>query len=432
MLRSRTRRFWAVLTTVPLCILLLAVASTASGGASTHRTSAQTTITVGLITSPSADAIQKLAPQFTKKTGIKVKFVVQDWASGHQKYLLAFKSHQGLYDVIQFDDPYLGAFAAGHFLQPLDSMMNGSAAYDAKDIPAPIRQYGKIKGVTYALDLSSEPYLYWYRTDIFSKLHLKPAKTWDQYVTLAQKIQASGLGSGNTMGFAQSGSLPYHWFQLLWSAGGDMVDKNGHVNVTSAAAVKATNQLVALEKAAPSSALSGTDDDAVSEFCQQNVGQLMSFSGYWPVVHDKTKCKPWNKFATTTVPRGAGSNVSLLEGWHMGLPSDSKNKQAAWTFAEWLLGKANAANLLNAGAAAIARQSLLSNAALVKKYPYLPTLLATAKIARPAYRYSTMPQITQEIANDLQNIMTGQTSVANGLKTMQGALSKILKNTPKS
>ncbi len=429
MLRSRSRRFWALLTAVPLCIVLLVVTSTATGSA---RRASATTITVGLITSPSANAIQKLAPQFTKQTGIKVKFVLQDWASGHQKYLLAFKSHQGLYDVIQFDDPYIGAFAAGHYLQPLDSLMNSSKAYDAKDIPQPILNYGKINGVTYALDLSSEPYLYWYRTDIYKKLKLQPAKTWDGYVSVAQKIQASGLGSGNTMGFAQSGSLPYHWFQLLWSAGGDMVNSGGQATVTSPAAVKATEQLVALEKAAPSSALSGTDDDAVSEFCQQNVGQMMSFSGYWPVVHDKTQCKFWNEFATTTVPKGAASSVSLLEGWHMGMPADSKNKAAAWTFMQWLLGKANAASFLSAGAAGIARESLLQNAALVKKYPYLPTLLATAKIARPAYRYSTMPQITQEITNDLQNIMTGQASVTSGLNTMEKALNQILKSTPKS
>src|SRR5947209_2480692 len=118
MIRSRSRSLSISLVALPLCIALLAVASTASGSS---RRSSATTITVGLITSPSANAIQKLAPEFTKQTGIKVKFVLQDWASGHQKYLLAFKSHQGLYDVIQFDDPYIGAFAAGHYLQPLDS-----------------------------------------------------------------------------------------------------------------------------------------------------------------------------------------------------------------------------------------------------------------------------------------------------------------------
>jgi multiple sugar transport system substrate-binding protein len=420
MLRTRTRKLWAVGLALTLTITLIA-ASTASGRARS------TTITVGLITSPSADAIQKLIPQFTKETGIKVNVVSQDWATGHQKYLLGFKSHKGIYDVIQFDDPYLGAFAQGKFLEPLDARMNGSAAYDAKDIPLPIRNYGKIGGVTYALDLSSEPYLYWYRTDIYNKLHLKPAKTWDEYVAQAQKIKASGLGYGDVMGFAQSGSLTYHWFQLLWSAGGEMVDKNLKPTVTSAAAVKATQQALALIKVAPTSARSASDDDAVAAFCQQNVGELMSFSGYWPVVHDKKQCKSWNKFATTTVPRGSASNVSLLEGWHMGMAADSKNKDASWKFMEWMLGKKNAANLLNAGAAAIARQSLLQNTALVKKYPYLPTLIATSKIARPAYRYASMPELTQKITDELTAIFSGQKSVQDGLNAMQSDLAKILK-----
>lgn len=421
--RSRTSSAAALLAVVVTA--LLAVASTAAGGTRSHTSG--TTITVGLITSPSATAIQKLIPAFTKQTGIKVKVVSQDWQSGHQKYLLAFKSHQGLYDVIQFDDPYIGAFVQGKYLEPLDKQMNSSSAYDAKDIPAPIRNYGKVNGVTYALDLSTEPYLYWYRTDMYKKLGLTPAKTWDAYVAQAQKIKASGLGDGDMMGFSGGGSVAYHWFQLLWSAGGEMTDKNMNPTVTTPAAVKATEQLLALYKAAPASASSATDDDAVASFCQQNVGELMSFSGYWPVVHDKKQCKAWNTFATTTVPHGSASAVSLLEGWHMGIPSDSKNKQAAWTFVEWMLGKKNAPNLLNAGAAAIARESLLQNKALVKKYPYLPTLVATAKIARPAYRYAQMPEATQDIANELSAIFSGQKTVQDGLSSLQSDLKTTFK-----
>lgn len=429
MLPMRFRKWRAIGIALPLALVSLVLVSTAGGSSRSGKAASAQSITIGLITSPSADAIRKLIPQFTKATGIKVNVVVQDWQSGHQKYLLAFKSHQGLYDVIQFDDPYLGAFAQGKFLKPLDSLMSSSAAYDAKDIPAAIRNYGKIKGTSYAVDLSTEPYLYWYRTDIFSKLKLKPAKTWDGYVALAQKIQSSGAGFGDTMGFSGAGSLSYHWFQLLWSAGGELTDKSLHPTVTTPAAIRATKQIVALLKAAPSSASSGSDDDAVAAFCQQAVGEMMSFSGYWPVVHDKKQCKPWNKFATRTVPRGSASSVALLEGWHMGIPSDAKNKAAAWTFVEWMLGKKNAANLLNAGAAAIARQSLVQNKALIRKYPYLPTLLAAARIARPAYRYSTMPEITQKIADDLQNIFSGQKSVPDGLKAMQSDLEPILKNT---
>ncbi|MBI3748743.1 MAG: extracellular solute-binding protein, partial [Chloroflexi bacterium] len=129
-----------------------AAPSATSAGPSSQTSPSQpgagVTITVGLISSPTNDAIQKLIPDFTAQTGIKVNVISQDWATGHQKYLLAFKAKQGLYDVAQFDDPYLPAFAAGKFLQPLDELIKKSTAYDSSDIPQNILDYGKIEGVT--------------------------------------------------------------------------------------------------------------------------------------------------------------------------------------------------------------------------------------------------------------------------------------------
>lgn len=384
-------------------------------------------ITIALITSPTNDAIQKLIPQFTSETGIKVNVVSTDWTSGHQKMLLAFQSKQGLYDVVQFDDPYLPAFASGNFLEPLDQFLQTSAEYDAKDIPQPIIDYGKFQGVTYALDLSSEPYLYWYRTDLFQKAGLAPATTWDQYAANAKAMTDQKLGFGQVMGMASPGSLPFHWLQLVWSYGGDLVDASGKPTVNTPEAIAATKFFKELVPYSPLSTAAANDDDAVSIFCQQDVGQMVSFSGYYPVVKDPKQCKFGDSFALGVVPAGPASDLALLQGWHIGVPADSKNKAQAFKFLEWMLGKSHALQFLDAGAAAIARISLANDPNVAAKYPYLPALLKAAVAARATPRLVQLPEVTQAILSRVGNIISGATSVEDGLNALQADLSGILK-----
>jgi len=384
-------------------------------------------ITVALITSPTNDAIQSLIPQFTSETGIKVNVVSADWTSGHQKELLAFQSKKGLYDVVQFDDPYLPAFAAGGFLEPLDDFLQTSQEYGAKDIPQPILDYGKFKGTTYALDLSSEPYLFWYRTDLFNKAGLKLPATWEEYVANAKAIQDAKLGSGQVMGLSKPSSLPFHWLQMVWSYGGDLVDANNKPTVNTPKAIAGTTVLKEMVPYSPSSALTASDDDVVSIFCQQDVGEMISYSGYFPVVKDPKQCKVGQVFDVSVVPAGPASNQVLLEGWHIGVPSDSKNKPQAMRFLEWMLGKSHALALLDAGAAAIARYSLANDPSVTAKYSYLPILIKTAEVARPTPRLTQLPEVTQAITNRVEDILSGSSSVQDGLDKLQSDLEGILK-----
>ena len=67
-----------------------------------------------------------------------------------------------------------------------------STAYDINDFVKPLQDYGKYNGATYGLDLSTEPFLLWYRTDIYNKLGLKIPTTWDEQKALMDQIVKDG------------------------------------------------------------------------------------------------------------------------------------------------------------------------------------------------------------------------------------------------
>ena len=49
--------------------------------------------------------------------------------------------------------------------------------------------------------------------------------------------------------------------------------------------------------------------------------------------------KAVGKMAFTMVPHGTGGPVGQVEGWTYLIPDDSKNKQAAHLFIQWMMVK---------------------------------------------------------------------------------------------
>ncbi|NCU90148.1 MAG: carbohydrate ABC transporter substrate-binding protein [Actinobacteria bacterium] len=180
-------------------------------------------INVFLIPSPSSTSIQSFIPEFEAQTGIKVNVSETPYGEAHQKQLLSYNQKAGAYDVAQFDNSFLAPFCQAKAMLPLDSYISGSKEYDINDFGQGQQDYGKCNGETLGLTLSTEPMIQWYRTDLYEKLGLKPATTWDEYYSNAKKVQSAGYG-GQIMGFGPN--VSWWWMTLVWSFGGSLYDDN--------------------------------------------------------------------------------------------------------------------------------------------------------------------------------------------------------------
>ena len=97
-----------------------------------------------------------------------------------------------------------------------------------------------------------------------------------------------------------------------------------------------------------------------------------------------------------------------------------------------MLGKTNAPNFLNAGAAAIGRTSITTNKALVAKNPYLALLSLPASAT--VYTYPslvTWPEFDKVSSDGLASILSGKVTVEAGLKKLNTALKAVLAKEPK-
>lgn len=380
-------------------------------------------IDVFLIPSPSSTAIQSFIPAFEEETCVKVNFSETPYGEAHQKQLLAYEQGDGQYDVAQFDNTFLAAYGAAEAMTSLDGYLAASDEYDIDDFAQGQRDYGKYEDQTLGLTLSTEPMIQWYRTDIYDELGLEPATTWDEFLSNAKTIKESGR-DGVLMGFGPSAS--WWWMTLLWSFGGHLYDDDLNPTVNSPEAVEATNYLKSLLEYAPDGAISANGDDVMFKFLTQDIGSIIQYSGYYGFIKDETITEFGDSIGTARMPMGE-VDITHLAGWNIGIPEDSENKDLAWSFLEFVLGKSNAEAYLDSGAAAIGRKSITENPDLVAENPYLEllTIPDSSRIERYP-QLKVWPEMDVAISAAITGILSGQADVEEGLDQLNDDLAPIL------
>jgi len=419
-LNSKTIRRFAGLASVSL---LLAACS--SGGTDSE---ASGEINVFLISSPSSTSIQSFIPGFEAETGIKVNVSETPYGEAHQKQLLSYQQKAGAYDVAQFDNSFLMPFCQAQAMAPLDSYLGNSSEYDIADFGQSQQDYGKCNGETLGLTLSTEPMIQWYRTDIYEKLGLTPAKTWDEYYDNAKKVQAAGYG-GQIIGFGPN--VSWWWMTMVWSFGGKLYDDALNPTVNSKEAIAATDFLKKLMTVSPKGASTANSDEVTSKFLGEDIGAMINYSGYYGSVLDKTINKNEGKIGTAPMPKGS-ADITHLAGWNIGIPKDAKNPTAAWKFLEYVLGKSNAKSYLESGAAAIGRKSITTNAELLAKFPYLSQLEIPSSSRIERYpQIAVWPEFEVAAIDAVTQVLNGKSDSTKAMTALNEKLKPILAKEPK-
>jgi len=419
-LNSKTIRRFAGLVSVSL---LLAACS--SGGTDSE---ASGEINVFLIPSPSSTSIQSFIPDFEAETGIKVNVSETPYGEAHQKQLLSYQQKAGTYDVAQFDNSFLMPFCQAQAMAPLDGYLGDSSEYDIADFSQSQQDYGKCNGETLGLTLSTEPMIQWYRTDIYEKLGLTPAKTWDEYYNNAKKVQDAGYG-GQIIGFGPN--VSWWWMTMVWSFGGNLYDDALNPTVNSKEAIAATDFLKKLMTVSPKGASTANSDEVTSKFLGENIGAMINYSGYYGSVLDKSINKNEGKIGTAPMPKGS-ANITHLAGWNIGIPKDAKNPTAAWKFLEYVLGKTNAKTYLESGAAAIGRKSITTDADLLAKFPYLAQLEIPSSSRIERYpQIAVWPEFEVAAIDAVTQVLNGKSDSTKAMTALNEKLKPILAKEPK-
>jgi multiple sugar transport system substrate-binding protein len=334
----------------------------------------------------------------------------------HDDLVRNFDAQNAGYDVVSVDVIWTAEFAAKGYLQPLE----GDLGINTDGLLEPTVQQGVYGGKQYTSPMASDGGMLYYRSDLVKK----PPTTWDEMMGMCSIADKENMGCYAGQ-FQKYEGLTVNASEAINGAGGSIVGEDGKTpTVDSPEAEEGLGNLVeAYENGdIPEEAITYTEEEGRIAFEQ---GKLL-FLRNWPYVYglaeteDSSKVK--GKFDVAPLPGTDGVGASALGGHNLGISAYSDNKATAIDFINFILEEEQQRFLLTKGSLAPALESLYSDQALVKEFPYLPTLQESIANAVPRPISPYYPAVTKAIQDNSYAALKGETDVDTALSNMSDAI----------
>lgn len=299
---------------------------------------------------PWTDSIKSLLPEFEKKTGIKVVFETFAEAQFRQKLAIEVSAQKGLVDVFMMQPTQEGnRFQEAGWVEPLQGYAKNAklthSEYDFDDF----NRYA-INGETINNDLVGIPFMQMvtiliYRKDLFDKYNVKVPTTYTEMEEAARKLtlDTDGDGKVDTYGFIARGKgspAVTSIASYLHGFGAEWVDENKKATIDSPEGIEAFKFYGdMLRKYGPPGIVNYDWPEEISLMLQGQAAMITDGGSFIGQFEDPTKSKIAGKLGYAKLPGGRSGSVPSLSLWGLSMAGDSKNKQAAWLFMQYMTSK---------------------------------------------------------------------------------------------
>jgi multiple sugar transport system substrate-binding protein len=337
-----------------------------AGDAFSWRRFAGQSIFIQFTKNPWAETMEKMLPDFEKQTGIKVEFADLPEIQARQKLTVEFTAGSGGIDVwyTSMHVEKRRFWKSGWYLD-LRKFLNDptmtSPDYDWKDMAEGAKAIatqpdGSISGLPAFID----PWILFYRKDLFAQKGWKPPKTLAEMEDFAQKFQGPpGMYGFVARGLKNANAPAWDW--VLFSYGGNFQTKDGKASLDTPEAVKAMDYYAGmLRRFAPPGVVNFNWYECSSAFMQGQVAQYFDGVNFASQFEDKEKSKIAGKVGYAVLPAGPSGHFSPIFGNAVAVSAQSKVPGPAYFFAQWATTKQSAVRELLDGTGS-ARMSVWSN-----------------------------------------------------------------------
>lgn len=357
------------------CLVILSpVFGQASKDQIAWRKYAGTSLYLGMNKHIYTTTIRTVIDEFTAKTGIKI--VIDEYAQDEfmNKRLVDLSSGAGTFDIVMMDSICTQAAQAGWIVN-LDPWFDrqdlvDKKVYNFQDLSPSFRKAFTVNGSTYAIPVSGEKQILYYRKDIFKDRNLKVPSTFDELYDTAKLLKKDYPAGILLRG--QKIHTVSNTTGVIWSYGGKIADDPAKYNkavFNSPEGVKGVDMYTSLAREfGPAGVGNYTWYECVSDFQQGKAPMYLDMSVFMSQFEDKTKSLVAGKVGYAPMPAGPAGSKPTGGAWAVSMSSASKNKDAAFLFLAWITGPETSVKLALEGGIA-ARASALGDSALAAKYP---------------------------------------------------------------
>ncbi|MCQ8277746.1 sugar ABC transporter substrate-binding protein [Acetobacteraceae bacterium KSS8] len=415
----------------------------------TARAHADSTITIATVNNGDMVVMQKLSSEFEKlHPDIHLRWVTLEENVLRQRVTTDIATKAGQFDVMTIGNYEVPIWAKQGWLSPMDNL---PASYDAGDLLKPVAQGVSYNGKLYALPFYAESAMTYYRTDLFKKagVTMPAAPSYDELRPIADKLtdkntQTYGMclrgkpGWGENMAYVTT---------LVTAEGGQWFNEQWKPVIDSPAWTKAITYYVDILKAdGPPGASSNGFNENLALFSSGHCAMWIDSTVAAGLLYDKKQSQVADEVGFAPIPTGSfKGGPTWLWSWNLAIPVSSKQQDAARTFVTWatskeyidLVAKTNGWVAVPPGT----RQSTYDNPEYKKVAPFASFVLAAINSANPdgqtanprpytGAQFVAIPEfqgIGTQVGQTVAGILTGQTTVQQGLAAAQSATARTMR-----
>jgi multiple sugar transport system substrate-binding protein len=333
----------------------------------------------------------------------------------HDDIVQHFQAKDASYDVVDVDVVWTAEFAAKGWLQPLKDKM----AFDTSAMLKPTVDSATYKGTLYAAPQTSDGALLYYRKDLVPT----PPKTWDEMMGMCSIAKENKIGCYGGQ-FSKYEGLTVNASEAINSAGGAVLDADGKPSLNTDEAKAGLENLAKAyaDGNIPKEGITFQEEQSRQAF---QSGKLL-FLRNWPYVYNLATTEGSSavkdKLGIAPIPGKDGPGASSLGGHSLAVSVYSKNKATALDFLKFMTSEETEKFYATQGSLAPVLGSLYTDAALVKKLPYLPVLKTSIENAKPRPVTPFYPAVTKAIQENAYSAIKGEKPVETALSDMQKSI----------
>jgi sorbitol/mannitol transport system substrate-binding protein len=324
------------------------VLSGCSGAGSTGGSgdSADNTITALMVGNPQMEDIQKLtAENFTKQTGITVKFTILPENELRDKVTQDVANQGGQYDVVTVGAYEVPIWSKNGWLHELSTQAGADSAYDTADLLKPmVQSLTGDDGKMYAAPFYGESSFLMYNKEMFEAegLTMPEKPTWAQVADFAAKLddKANGVAGICLRGLPGWGELFAPLTTVVNTYGGTWFEKDWTPKVNAPEFKQATQFYVDLvRKHGQSGAPQSGFTECLNTFGQGKAAMWYDATSAAGTLEDPKASKVAGKVGYAYAPVNKTEYSGWLWTWAWAMPKTTKKADAAWKFISWATSK---------------------------------------------------------------------------------------------
>jgi multiple sugar transport system substrate-binding protein len=300
--------------------------------------------------------------EWEKTTGIKIEVENIPPESMHERLLLALSGDYE-FDAVDNNPTFIGEWAESGYIENLDSyyekyknLLNLSDFIEGAQVG-----FNKYKGNWYGIPYDGDVLIWYYRKDLWEnpkhkadfkakyKYDLKVPDTWKEALDMAEFFDGRepGLKGFGTVATRWWGSIDFwgsvYWAMIQKDVQSGLVNDNNQIELDRDAFIKGNDLYMKLFSHAPEGVLNWGFSESKEALAGGQVAQSIQWATTMFI--DPRQARYWDKLGFAVLPgwkMADGSikrKASLAVGKGFLIPTNSKNKDAAFLYCQWMATK---------------------------------------------------------------------------------------------